>query len=480
MIHNLNFRLLAAFTFVIVVILGSVFFFVYRNTRAEVSEFSQRMAEMQDRRVQTELTRYYTLVGNWDGVQPLVVQWGNLYGRRIILTDNDGRVIADSDAAILDTLYSSSSVDSSTQDFTITASALIYSPPPPDNPGQYQEVSVQPVSLGLVHIVHDELRDINRAALQITFQTIGKFFLRGGAIAIGIAIILTFILSRYILSPVRALTSAARQYGKGDFSRRVSYESKGEIGELARAFNTMADNLEKNEQLRRNMVADVAHELRTPITNLKGYLEAINDGLVQPDEATIRSLNEEAGSLSRLVTDLQELSLADAGTLQIYPQPENISRLIQESVLAMQAKAALKELTLSSEVPDTLPLVAVDAQRIKQAINNLLDNAIVHTAPGGGISVTARPADNNLVVTVADTGEGIPAEELHLIFERFYRVDKSRTRRTGGSGLGLTIVKRLIEAHGGKIEVASRLGKGTTFTFYLPLIENNTGENPVV
>ena len=136
--------------------------------------------------------------------------------------------------------------------------------------------------------------DLNRTALQITYNTIGGYFIRGGLLAIAIAILLTFFLSRRILAPVKALTSAARQFGKGDFSRRVDYKGKGELGELAGSFNSMADDLERTQRLRRNMVADVAHELRTPLSNLKGYLEAINDGVVQPDEATIHSLNEEA------------------------------------------------------------------------------------------------------------------------------------------------------------------------------------------
>ncbi len=445
MTHSLNFRLLAAFTLVIIVIIGSVFFFTYRTTRDEISHIGERLELMQDRRVEIELSRYYQFTGTWEGVQSLVVQWGKLYGRRIILTDNQDKVVADSDGKLLGNSYTA------------------------ETPGQPMTPFLRTGPVGAVHISHGDLPDLNRAALQITYTTIGRFFLWSGLLAIGIALLLTFLLSRRILAPVKALTGAARQFGKGDFSHRVEYKGKGELSELASSFNSMADDLERTERLRRNMVADVAHELRTPLSNLKGYLEAISDGVVKPDEATIKSLNEEASSLSRLVEDLQELSLADAGKLKIIVQPEDISRLIKETVTVLQTKAAAKSLTISADLPAALPLVNIDSHRIKQVLYNLLDNAVAHTGKEGRITVTAREQDDKVYISVADTGEGIPAEDLPMIFERFYRVDKSRARATGGSGLGLTIAKRLVEAHGGTIEVKSIKGQGSTFTFNLPV-----------
>jgi two-component system sensor histidine kinase BaeS len=288
-------------------------------------------------------------------------------------------------------------------------------------------------------------------------------------VAIAIAFLLTFFLSRHILAPVKSLISATRQFGKGDFSRRVAPQDKGELGELAQSFNSMAADLERTERLRRNMVADVAHELRTPLSNLKGYLEAISDGLVAPDEKTIRSLNEEAASLSRLVDDLQELSLADAGEIKLVRQPADITGLIQDAAAGMRAKAEARGLMLMEDLPKALPAVKIDSQRIRQVLSNLLENAVAHTDKGGRITVGARERGDRIEVSVADTGEGIPAKDLPLIFERFYRVDRSRARKTGGSGLGLTIAKRLVEAHGGTIEVRSEPGKGSTFTFTLPI-----------
>jgi signal transduction histidine kinase len=466
--HSLNFRLLAAFTFVIIVIIGTVFFFTYRTTRGEISRIEERLQTAQDRQVEIELTRYYQLTGTWTGVQPQVIQWGKLYNSRIIITDNVGIVLADSEGKLIGTKYTTEE-SGRTLVTTIGGFGGMMRTAPNTTPDQTVVPMIRTVTTGMLYVIHSDSTDINRASLQITYKTIGRFFLWGGLLAVAIALILTFFLSRRILAPVKALTTATREFGKGHFSHRVDFKDKGEMGELARSFNTMADDLERNERLRRNMVADIAHELRTPLSNLRGYLEAIGDGLVKLDDTTVHSLGEEASSLSRLVDDLQELSLADAGELKLVFQPENISGLIGETVTGLQAKASAKNINISTDLPAKLPDANIDSHRIKQVLYNLLDNAVAHTGPGGRITVTARQEGDSLYISVADTGEGIPAEDLPLIFERFYRVDKSRTRATGGTGLGLTITKRLVEAHGGRIDVRSRPGHGTTFTFSLPI-----------
>ncbi len=447
MIHSLNTRLLAAFTFIIIVIMGTVFFFTYLTTRQEIGRFGERFEALQDARVEMELSRYFLFSRSWDGVQPLVVQWGNLYGHRIILTDNQGIVVADSDTTLLGTTYES------------------------DTPGyRMRPMAGMGQPTGVLYVIHGELPDINRAALQIANATIGRFFLWGGLLAIIIAILLTFLLSRRILAPVKALSQAARQFGKGDFSQRVESADKGELGELATSFNSMAEDLERTERLRRNMVADIAHELRTPLSNLNGYLEAIRDGVIQPEEATIASLNEEAATLARLVEDLQEISISDAGELNLIFQPDDVGRLVRETTNGLQAKATAKGLTINVDISEDLPQANIDSHRIRQVLNNLLENAIAHTASGGRITVTARQREGRIYVSVADNGEGIPAEDLPNIFERFYRVDKSRSRATGGSGLGLTIARRIVEAHGGRIEVESQMGYGSIFTFDIPML----------
>jgi len=303
------------------------------------------------------------------------------------------------------------------------------------------------------------LAPVNRALLLI-------------AVAAGLSAVLLILgLSRRILAPVETLTAAARRMEAGDLSQRVEIKSRDEIGDLARAFNAMADGLTRLEELRRNMVSDVAHELRTPLSNIQGYLEAIQDGVVEPEQRIIDSIHEEALLLNRLVDDLQDLSLAEAGQLRLERRPTELAPVVWKAVEAIQPQAAASEITLRVDLPEGLPLVDVDPERVGQVLRNLLDNALTHTPAGGKIAVTAGASGRWVEVSVQDTGDGITAEDLPHVFERFYRADKSRSRATGGAGLGLAIARQLVEAHGGEIGAQSDgvPGRGTRFSFRLPV-----------
>ena len=445
MVHSLRFRLVASFTLAILVAIGTVFFFINQATQDRIRHFEEHIEQERTSKVEFELYRYYVGKGDWEGIQPYVERWGNLYERRIILAGADGIAVADSEGELLGNLYN------------------------PDSPGRPLSLSWQKGIIGTLYIIPQSSPGLGLVSFQILFRSIGLYFLWGGLIAVVLALIMTFFLSRRILAPIRSLASMAKQLGQGDFSQRVQTENRSELGELAQTFNSMASNLERAEQLRRNMVADAAHELRTPLSNISGYLEAIQDGIKKPDKDTIRFLDEEAAMLSRLVDDLQELSLAEAGELRLNYQTEDIIGLIKQAVAAKQNQAGEKGVSVGTALPDKLPPINIDPQRISQVLRNLLDNAVAHTAKGGTITVTAEQENDRwIAIAVVDTGEGIPAEELPNIFERFYRVDKSRTRATGGSGLGLTIAKRLVEAHGGKIEARSEPGRGSRFSFTLP------------
>jgi signal transduction histidine kinase len=284
-----------------------------------------------------------------------------------------------------------------------------------------------------------------------------------------VALLLSWLLSRRILGPVEALTAAAGRMEKGDLSQRVEVKSHDEIGKLAHAFNSMTDGLSQLEESRRNMVTDVAHELRTPISNIRGYLEAMRDGVVKPDAAVIASLHEEAMLLTRLVEDLQELELAEAGKLKLVRQQVDPGEIVEKAVTASQAAAAEKEITLRTELPSELPTVDADPERIGQVLRNLLNNAITHTPAGGSVDVTAHTVGGEIEMSVRDTGPGISAEHLPHIFDRFYRADQSRARSTGGAGLGLAIVKELVEMHGGHVRAESTPGHGAAFYFTLPV-----------
>jgi len=446
-IHRLWFRLSLTFAVIILVTVGTIYLFVSQRTDAEIERYQKQTAQYRSNQVRSSLyVHYWSQNRSWEDVQPVVTQTARLSATHIVLVANNGTVIGDSQEELLGIVnYTNSSV----------------------NPFQLSEAQEL---LGEVYIIPDLTAEPYDTFRNLSAST-SYFLLVGGALAIIISLILILFLSRRVTSPIGILSKAARQLGRGDLSRRVQVRGEGEVAALAQAFNSMAADLENNEQLRRNLIADVAHELRTPLSNIQGYLEAIRDRVMKPDAATIGSLNEEAALLSRLVNELQELSLAEAGELKLVYQAEDIGKSVKQAVAPWQPKLETKEISLSLDLPDNLPLVNIDWQRVNEVLHNLLENAVVHTGKGGIITVAATKQDNWVEVSVSDTGEGIPAADLPNIFERFYRVDKSRARATGGSGLGLTIARRLVEAHGGKITVQSRVGKGSRFSFTLPIAE---------
>lgn len=288
--------------------------------------------------------------------------------------------------------------------------------------------------------------------------------------AVAVAIIAgaaAFWLSRRIVEPVRRLENAANDLEAGDYARRVQFAGSDEIASLARAFNGMAEAIERKENLRKQMTSDVAHELRSPLNNLTGYLEAIADGVVEPDADTIASLRDEADLLVRLVADLEQISLADAGRQVLHLQPVRFGAVVASAVAMMQPRARAHDVTIVCDA-STPAEVEADPGRMAQVVRNLLENAITHTPSGGEIRVRVTNVDDEVLLTVVDSGPGIPEEHLPNIFERFYRADPSRTRATGGAGLGLAIVEQLVRVHGGTVSAANAEQGGAKFTIMLP------------
>jgi signal transduction histidine kinase len=273
-----------------------------------------------------------------------------------------------------------------------------------------------------------------------------------------------------IVAPLRRLASASRRLADGHYAERVPVPSNDELGDLARSFNAMADALEATERRRRELIGDVAHELRTPIATLEGYLEGLLDGVVEPGPPTWSRLHGEAGRLRRLVDDLQELSRAEARQIPLVMRPTDSAEIAREAVDRLSVSFAEKGLEMRSDVPARLPQVQADPDRAIQVLSNLLSNALRYTPVPGHVELSVKPVGGAVEFNVVDSGLGITADELSHVFERFYRVDKSRSRALGGSGIGLTIAKALAEGMGGQIRAASAgPGKGSTFTFALPI-----------
>jgi two-component system sensor histidine kinase BaeS len=274
-----------------------------------------------------------------------------------------------------------------------------------------------------------------------------------------------------ILAPIKALSRATQEIAQGDLSHRIPVSGDDELGELAVAFNTMAGDLEHQQELRRRAMNDIAHELRTPLSVLQIEMESLEDGITEPTPEVLSGLQVELGRLNHLVEDLRVLALTDAGELHLEWSSLDLGGLIFSMLDRVRSSAREKGVTLSAKVPETPVFIEGDARRLSQVLLNLLSNAIQHTPVGGSITMTlAQPATETgqpvAQITVQDTGEGIPAEHLPHIFERFYRPAVARSPR--GTGLGLSIAKSLVEAHGGRISVVSAEGMGSTFTFTLP------------
>ncbi|MEV6845220.1 HAMP domain-containing sensor histidine kinase [Actinoplanes sp. NPDC051411] len=286
------------------------------------------------------------------------------------------------------------------------------------------------------------------------------------ALVLLVAVVVTTLVGMRLVRPLRALTAAAGRMRDGDDAARVAVTGRDEIARLGTAFNDMAGRRRQVEELRRAMVGDIAHEMRTPVTNIRGWLEAAEDGVVPLDRELMSSLLEEALLLQHVIDDLQDLSAADAGELRLHPQPVDLADLLPAVADAFAASADRAGVTLAVHAPSAL--VTADPIRLRQAVGNLVTNAIRHTPAGGSVTVSSRTEPEAQVIDVADTGPGLSAAERALVFERFWRAEKSRSRQTGGSGLGLSIVRKLVEAHGGTASVASEPGEGATFTLRLP------------
>ncbi|MEU8677933.1 ATP-binding protein [Streptomyces sp. NPDC048560] len=284
-----------------------------------------------------------------------------------------------------------------------------------------------------------------------------------------------------LVRPLHALTGAAQRMRDGESPSQVVVAGDNEIGRLAAAFNDMSAHRARLEEQRKVMVSDVAHELRTPLSNIRGWLEGAQDGIAEADATFVSSLLEEAVQLQHIIDDLQDLSAADAGALRLHPEPVRIEELLAQVASAHQAEAEAAGVRLTVAVAagsEPAPALDADPVRLRQAVGNLVANAVRHTPPGGHVTLRAyagSPGDTGsgaageeVVVEVADTGSGIEPEDLPYVFDRFWRAEKSRSRRTGGSGLGLAIVRKLAEAHGGTTGVVSTVGQGSVFTLRLP------------
>ncbi|MES2210619.1 MAG: ATP-binding protein [Chloroflexota bacterium] len=311
----------------------------------------------------------------------------------------------------------------------------------------------------------DMMGDLIRVAFQDAIQTA---LVVAAIVAAAGAIVVSFALSTRLSRPIGRLAAASRRIASGRYAERVPVASDDELGELAESFNTMAASLEATERRRLELVGDVAHELRTPLTTLDGYLEGLEDGIIQPSDATWSLLRGETTRLSRLVNDLQELWRAEARQLVLNLEPVDLKALVSVAIERYASSARERGIALRLDADPVVPPVMADQDRCVQVLDNLLSNAIRYTADETEVIINLRSARDAVVMSVADQGPGLTEEQRERVFERFYRADPSRSRALGGSGIGLAIAKALAELMGGRIWATSE-GPGRGSTFYLTL-----------
>jgi len=458
-VFSLRWKLALALLLVVVVSVGLTAYLTNRGTSTEFERYVVQGRDLYEEQVAEGLSFYYKSEGGWSGIDDMLEGLPLFGDDRLILADAAGIVVFDSastwqgqNTADLQ-LADPTSIAISDQEvgevyFIVSSTGHPhgFSAPPP---GRFEPV---------------------RSALEDQFLTrSNRSLLIAGLTGAAVAIVLGLLLTRQLTVPIQRLKAGAARIASGDLAHRVKVRSSDELGDLATSFNSMAEDLESSEQARRRFFADIAHELRTPLSVIEGTVDAMLDGVYDASAGNLNSIKEETALLTRLVADLRDLALAESGQLKLQMEQGNVGDLLRRRLSQAEVIAHQKQVSLHSSIEPDLPMCKIDAGRIEQALSNLLDNALNHTPPGGTVTVSAgATAEYTVQITVADTGEGIPEEHLPYIFDRLYRVDESRSRERGGAGLGLAIARQMIELHGGRIWVESELGKGSTFTFTLP------------
>jgi two-component system sensor histidine kinase BaeS len=453
---SLFFRLMGAFSLVILVGYAIVYLIANQATANEfqVFMFQGQMVATQD--VTNQLMEYYRAHGSWDGVESVFQRNTNSPGG----------------------MMSGSMMVGTPRLWLADASGIIVAAT--DNSRRGQQISNTELSSGNAIRLNNQtvgtlIADANvaNAAIDAPSQNflnqVNRSLFLAGIVATLIALVLGFVLFRQITAPLDVLTQATQKIAAGDLKTRAVVRGEDEISRLGRSFNRMAENLEHSETARRNMLADVSHELRNPLGVIQSHLEAMLDGVFPTSPEQIASLHDETILLKRIVDDLRDLALADAGQLSLRRETTDLRSLVERTTQTFQAQAVEKQIALTHELAQDIPALNVDAQRIEQVLRNLVSNAMHYSPAGARVTVKLIRNGNTARVEVSDTGPGIPADALAQIFERFWRGDKSRSRILGGSGLGLAIAKQWIEAHGGEIGVTSQVGQGATFWFTLPI-----------
>jgi len=464
--RSLSWKLAGALLLIVLVSVGLMAYLTNLSTTREFRQYVITGNMMYASGVGDSLGSFYSRQGSWNGVQAVLPGLLRMGNERLIVADGHGVVVGDTDGTALGNTVSRLGLTGYGTPVSVSGQEVgtfyvLYSGGRAG--GMMGMMAGRPFTSGTATAEADFLGRVNRS-LWIT-----------GAVAAAVALLAGLFLTRQITSPIRALTRGARELSRGNLAYRVRVKSRDEVGELVQSFNNMAASLTASEQQRRRMTADIAHELRTPLTIIEGTAEGMLDGVFAPGREHFTTIKEQTALLTRLIGDLRDLSLAEAGQLRLELSPVDVAGLVRNKIEQVRLVARDRGISIKFEAAGDLPPVEIDYMRIEQVMANLLTNAIHHTPSGGSVTVALKavpPSGDDrggILIMVEDTGEGIPPEHLGHIFERFYRVSDSRARAEGGTGLGLAIVKHLVAAHGGRVWAESEPGTGSRFHVRLPM-----------
>jgi len=425
-------------------------------------QFSDYLTQVSERTLEdlpSRLSDLYQAKGTWDPTSLNVISHSLPIGTVVTLTDPSGRLIATLDNPMDNMMHGQGGMGMNMGVSPYTATSW--------KTKTFTVIGPQG-TLATAEVRYPATAQILNPQ-DIRFQSaVFRSLLFAGGFALLFGIILSFFTSRQLVAPLRRLTQAAHRIGHGHLDERVSVDSKDEVGQLANAFNGMADNLDRQETLRKQFTADIAHELRTPLTSIKSYIEAFQDGVLPADQENLSSIHEEIDRLVDLSSDLKDLNVAEIGGLHLNLEPVDIKYLLEKIIRNLYPLMQEKELTLDWNAPEESVTTSGDGHLLTRLFFNLIHNAYRYSDPGGQITVELTQTSNSTNIKIKNTGMGISEDDLPLIFERFYRADKSRTRETGGTGIGLALVRQVTDLHQGTITVQSKLGHETEFIVRLP------------
>ncbi|MCL5985395.1 MAG: ATP-binding protein [Actinobacteria bacterium] len=473
--NSIYIKILASFILMVFLIIALTTVVLGISVNRQFNTYLQKGFALRTFGLASSIASSYLSTGSWEDAQKIIENYAQTFGGNYAITDANEVIVASTIAGLLggdESQLSASGFNSTEILDNGQKIAILYV-----NAGiMGMHTGNTMMNLGqnrmgqmMNQLIAPSQLEIKLADLEQNFlKAIRRVLIVIGLLSALLATGISLYISNLIINPIKKMTKVVKKMASGDLTQRVKYSSVDELGVLASSFNEMADDLQRSENSRRELIADIAHEFRTPLTSIKGYIESIKDGIKKPDPQTLGRVLDETDRLTSLISDLQQLSLAESGNINLEKETVDLNNLLKTSLAKFEIEIMKKKISARLDLQKNIPPINLDKKRISQVFENLISNAIKYNKKNGIIDIISNFDKSGAKIVFSDSGIGIPSNEIPFIFDRFYRSEKSRSRKTGGTGLGLSIAKNYIELHGGSIKVESVEGKGTTFTVFLP------------